>query len=98
MGKAPRAPVPTALYGGVLLACAIAWTILQMTLIGVDGANSKLASAVGRDGKGKLSALLYTAAVPLAFVDTRISYAIFVCVALLWLVPDRRIESVIGGE
>jgi uncharacterized membrane protein len=98
MGKAPLAPVPTALYGCVLLAAAIAWTILQRMIIRVDGPHSKLASAVGRDGKGKLSALLYTAAVPLAFVDTRISYAIFVCVALLWLVPDRRIESVIGGE
>ncbi len=86
------AQVPTAVYGIVLLLAAIAYTILQMTIIAEQGARSRLRDAVGRDGKGKFSAALYASAIPLAFVHPWIADGIYVFVALLWLVPDRRIE------
>jgi uncharacterized membrane protein len=88
-------PVPTALYGIVLLMAAIAYYILQQAIIRKEGRHAMLASAVGSDWKGKLSPLLYLAAVPLAFVSPWISNGIFVFVALIWLVPDRRIERVV---
>jgi uncharacterized membrane protein len=93
MGENHVAPVPTALYGAVLLACAIAYTILQRAITRLEGPGSRLAAAVGRDTKGKLSAALYAIAIPLAFVRSWLAMAIYVLVALLWLVPDRRIES-----
>ena len=93
MGENHLAPVPTALYGAVLLAAAIAYTILLRAIIAHQGPGSALAKAVGSDRKGKLSALLYVAAIPLAFVATWLSAAIYVLVALIWLVPDPRIES-----
>ncbi|HXI57354.1 MAG TPA: TMEM175 family protein [Polyangia bacterium] len=93
MGENHLAPVPTALYGAVLLAAAIAYTILLRAIIAHQGPGSALAKAVGSDRKGKLSALLYVAAIPLAFVATWLSAAIYVLVALIWLVPDQRIES-----
>ncbi len=93
MGEDPTAPLPTALYGVVLLLAALAWTILQGRLIQADGPDSRLATAVGRDLKGKVSALLYAAAVLLAFLSPWFADAIYVIVALVWLVPDRRIES-----
>jgi len=92
MGENHFAAVPTAVYGMVLLMSAIAYTILQNAIIAGHGASSKLASAVGRDFKGKLSMLLYIAAILLAFVHQLISDAIYVTVALIWLIPDRRIE------
>ena len=92
MGENHFAAVPTAVYGVVLLLAAIAYEILQGTIIALSGKDSRLATAVGRDLKGKGSAALYLAAIPLAFVDQRISDAIYVGVALIWLVPDRRIE------
>ena len=92
MGENHFAPLPTAVYGGVLLAAAIAYTTLQATIIAAQGDGSLLARAVGRDRKGKLSALLYAIAIPVAFVNQAISQAIFVLVACVWLVPDRRIE------
>jgi len=92
MGEHHRVPIPTATYGVVMLACGIAYTVLQRVLIARQGPHSKLARAVGSDGKGKLSLLLYVAAIPLASVDPAVSQAIYVIVALLWLVPDRRIE------
>jgi TMEM175 potassium channel family protein len=93
MGENHSAPVPTALYGFVLLMAAIAYTILQMLIIAHHGPGSKLAVAVGTDWKAKLSLTLYLASIPLAFVNQWISDALFILVALLWLVPDSRIES-----
>ena len=93
MGENHFAPVPTALYGAVLLFSGIAYYILEQTIIRSQGANSKLEAAVGTDRKGLASVVLYAVAVPLAFVNQLISDAIFVLVALMWLVPDRRIES-----
>jgi uncharacterized membrane protein len=74
------------------LCAAIAYTILQRCIIAFEGADSVLATAVGRDLKGRVSPVLYVAAIPLAFVRPWISYTLFVVVAMLWLVPDRRIE------
>ncbi len=93
MGENHFAPLPTALYGAVLLFSGIAYYILEQTIIRSQGANSKLEAAVGTDRKGLASVVLYAVAVPLAFVNQLISDAIFVLVALMWLVPDRRIES-----
>jgi uncharacterized membrane protein len=93
MGENGFAAAPTALYGAVLLLCAISYTILQTTIIAAQGPHTKLAAAVGRDRKGKTSLLLYSAGIPLAFVNQAISQALYVIVALIWLVPDRRIEA-----
>jgi uncharacterized membrane protein len=95
MGENHFASLPTALYGVVLLLASIAYWLLQRAIIAEQGVGSLLARAVGRDFKGKLSPLLYAASVPLAFVDVRLSQAVFVGVALMWLVPDRRIERVV---
>ncbi|HVU08795.1 MAG TPA: TMEM175 family protein [Verrucomicrobiae bacterium] len=84
--------LPVAIYGFVLLMAAIAYFILQTVIIRQQGQNSFLRKAVGRDWKGKASPLLYLAGILLAFVNTWISIALYVFVALLWLVPDRRIE------
>jgi uncharacterized membrane protein len=97
MGHNHFAPLPTAAYGLVLLCAAISYTVLQATIIAAQGPHSRLASAIGNDRKGKLSLALYAAAVPLAFVNQWISDAIYVAVVLMWLIPDRRIES-IGGS
>ncbi len=97
MGENHFAPLPTALYGVVLLLCAISYTLLQNKLTKhSDGENALLAEAVGSDLKGKISMALYIAAIPLAFVQQNISHAIYVIVALIWLVPDRRIEKKLG--
>lgn len=93
MGENHFAPLPTAVYGGVMLAAAVAYYILQRMIIEEQGPNSKLKSAVGRDVKGKLSPLIYLAAIVLAFVNQWLSDALYVLVALMWLIPDRRIES-----
>jgi TMEM175 potassium channel family protein len=93
MGENHFASLPTAVYGAVLLLAAVAYWILQNTIIAALGEQSKLAVAVGRDLKGKLSPLFYAAAIPLAFVREWVADAIYVLVALMWLVPDRRIES-----
>jgi uncharacterized membrane protein len=85
-------PAPTAVYGIVLLAASIAYLILQATLVRAEGDQSRLRAALGRDRKGKLSAVLYSLAIGLAFADRWISVAIYVAVALIWLVPDRRVE------
>ncbi|HEY2324674.1 MAG TPA: TMEM175 family protein [Thermoanaerobaculia bacterium] len=92
IGENGSAAVPTAAYGAVLLCCAIAYTMLQ-TLIIWHEPQAVLASAVGSDTKAKVSLALYVSAVPLAFVNPMVSDAIYVVVALIWLVPDRRIES-----
>jgi TMEM175 potassium channel family protein len=93
MGANHFAPVPTAVYGVVLLCAAFAYTILQGAIVRHEGPDSTLAAALGSDVKGKLSPLLYIAAIGLAFVNQWISDAIYVAVALMWLIPDRRIES-----
>ena len=93
MGENHFAAVPTAAYGVVMLMAAVAYTILTTTIIVHQGPGSKLAAALGTDVKGKLSLVCYVAAIPLAFVNQWISDALFVTVALIWLVPDRRIEA-----
>lgn len=90
MGNNHFAPVPTALYGVLLLMAAIAFTILQRTIIATDGPDSPVALATGSDVKGKLSLAFYSAGVLLAFVDQRIAGALYLAVALMWLIPDRR--------
>jgi uncharacterized membrane protein len=93
MGENHLAPLPTAVYGVVLLLAALAYTILQSAIVGHHGPASKLAAAVGAGGKEKLSLASYAAAIPLAFVRPWLAIALYVFVALLWLVPDPRIES-----
>ncbi|HEX6628642.1 MAG TPA: TMEM175 family protein [Gemmatimonadaceae bacterium] len=95
MGENHFAALPTALYGVVLLFAGVAYYILEQTIIRAQGANSRLEAAVGSDAKGKLSVLLYAAAVPLAFVNEFISDAIYALVVFIWLIPDRRIESLL---
>ena len=95
MGENHLASTPTAVYGFVLLMAAIAYYILQRAIIAKEGRDSLLASAVGRDWKGKLSPVLYLIAIPLAFVNSWIASGLYVLVALMWLVPDRRIERVL---
>jgi uncharacterized membrane protein len=96
MGENFLAPIPTAMYGGVLLIPAIAYFVLQKAIVRKQGAHSVLASALGSDVKGKISPLLYATAIPLAFVSPWLSITIYVLVAMLWLVPDRRIEKALG--
>ena len=98
MGENHFAPLPTALYGMVLLFAGIAYYILEQVIIRRQDANSRLAAAVGGDAKGKLSVVLYAAAIPLAFVNQFISDAIFVLVVLIWLIPDSRIEALFEGN
>lgn len=93
LGENHFTPLPTALYGFVLLMCAIAYVILQRLIIGSQGERSPLKHAVGRDWKGKVSMLLYAASVPLAMVSPWISHTIYVLVAIMWLIPDTRIEK-----
>jgi uncharacterized membrane protein len=97
MGANHFAPLPTAVYGAVLLLAAIAYTILVLAIIALHGRGSTLAQAIGRDLKGKLSVALYALAIPLAFVDSRLAHGLYVTVALIWLVPDRRIETRLGN-
>jgi uncharacterized membrane protein len=96
MGENHFDALPTALYGVVLLMAAIAYWILQRTIMAAQGPGSLLATAVGSDLKGKLSPLLYVAGIGLAFVDARLGGGLYVLVALMWLVPDRRIERALG--
>jgi uncharacterized membrane protein len=92
MGENHFAALPTAVYGVVLLMAAISYWILVTIIIRTQGPHSKLAAAIGRDFKGKISMVIYAAAVPLAFVNQAISDTLYVGVAAIWLVPDRRIE------
>jgi TMEM175 potassium channel family protein len=95
MGENHFTPIPTATYGVVLLMAAVAYYVLQLAMIARNGPQSLLARAVGRDWKGKLSPVVYLVAIPLALVKPWISAALYVLVALWWLVPDRRIERVL---
>jgi len=90
-------PLPTAAYGVVLTCAAVSYVILQRQLIAVNGADSRLAVALGRDLKGRLSIALYVAAIALAFVRPWIAIVLYVTVALIWLVPDTRIEALVKG-
>jgi uncharacterized membrane protein len=96
MGRSASAHVPTACYGIVLILAAVAYTVLQLSIIAMQGPESKLRKAVGADTKGKVSILLYAVAIALAFVHPWISDALYVAVALMWLVPDPRIEGAMG--
>jgi uncharacterized membrane protein len=98
MGENHSAAVPTAAYGIVGLGSAIAYTILQTRIIAVEGPRSRLAVAVQADVKGKVSLAMYVSAVGLAFVNQWFSDALYVGVALIWLVPDPRIEKRLGSR
>ena len=98
LGENPSAPVPTALYGLVLLLNAISYTLLQNALVAVNGSGTAFAKAVYTDLKGKLSPVLYACAIGFAFVSPIISDALFVIVAVVWFVPDRRFEPVIAAR
>lgn len=91
------APIPTATYGLILLMAAVAYWILQRTIIRSQGAESILARTVGGDIKGSVSPLLYVVAIPAAFVRPWISGALYIAVALMWLLPDQRIERVVAA-
>jgi uncharacterized membrane protein len=97
MGENHFAALPTAVYGAVFLLCAIAYTILQAVIVAEQGPSSTLAAALGSDVKGKLSLAAYVLAIPLAFVHVAIADALYVLVALIWFVPDRRIERRLAG-
>ncbi len=98
MGENRFAPSPTALYGVSLLMPALAWWVLQASILRSHGPESVLARAVGADFKGKLSVLLYAVAIPSAFANQWIAGGIYVAVALMWLVPDRRIERALEHQ
>ena len=99
MGENPLDAAPAALYGVVLLLAAVAYYILQRAIIHMQGRDSLLARAVGRDLKGKASPIIYLIALPAAFVEPWIAYGLYVFVAAIWLVPDRRIERALAeGE
>ncbi len=92
VGQTRMAVLPTALYGAVLLMAALAYYVLQCAIIAQQGRGSRLAAALGRDWKGKLCPMIYLVAIPLAWLEPWLSNALYVSVALLWIVPDRRIE------
>ncbi len=98
MGQTGFAPWPVAAYGAVLVLAAVAYAVLTRTLIARDGAGSALAQAVGRDRKGLASLAGYVVAIPLAFAEPRLSCVVYALVAALWLVPDRRIETVLSNH
>src|SRR5271154_1563071 len=95
MDETHFAPMPPAAYGVVLACAAIAYTLLSRAIIKCNGPNSKLARAVGSDLKGKASLFIYVLSIPLAFVHSGIALALYVVVAMIWFIPDRRIESII---
>jgi uncharacterized membrane protein len=97
VGETHFAAWPVALYGVALLLAAIAYFILTRALIGLHGADSVLATAVGRDFKGKISVVIYMAAVLLAFVSPWLACGLYALTAVMWLVPDRRIEKKLAG-
>ena len=98
MGQNLSAPVPTAVYGAVLLMPAIAYFLLQKAIMHGQGSQSMLAQALGSDIKGKISPFLYLVGIALAFVVPWLSIAIYVLVAVLWLIPDRRIEKALRED
>jgi uncharacterized membrane protein len=97
MGENHLASTPAAVYGVVLLMAAIAYLILQRQILRAEGPQSVLAAAVGRDIKGKLSPVVYLLAIAAAFVRPWLADGVYVLVALIWLIPDRRIERALTG-
>jgi uncharacterized membrane protein len=97
MGANHFAAAPSAVYGGVLLMAAVAYWILQQLIIKSQGHGSLLKRAIGRDWKGKVSPLIYLIAIPMAFWSPWVSQGLYVLVALMWLVPDRRIERALSS-
>jgi uncharacterized membrane protein len=95
MGENHFARVPVALYGAVLLMCAIAYAILVRRLIALHGVDSDLALAIGSDSKGNISIALYASAIPLAFASEWIALGLYVAVSVMWFIPDRRIEKAV---
>jgi uncharacterized membrane protein len=95
MDETQFAPMPTAAYGVVLGLSAIAYLLLELAIIKCNGPDSKLARAVGSDRKGKLSLSIYVISIPMAYVRPGIALALYVLVALIWFIPDRRIESIV---
>ena len=98
VGTHPSSPWPAAFYGAVLLMAGVAWLILQRAIIRTHGQTSELARAIGADRKGNLSAVLYASAIGLAFVHAMIAEILYAVVALIWLIPDRRIEAALQAE
>ena len=98
MGENHFAAAPVALYGLVLLLAAIAYRILQQMIIASQGQESVLKKAIGNDWKGRLSLIVYAAAIPMAFVSRWISLALYLFVALSWLTPDKRIEKALSSK
>jgi uncharacterized membrane protein len=98
MGENHFTSLPVACYGIVLLCAGIAYLLLTRALIALHGSDSPLAHAMGRDFKGKLSPVFYLAAIPLAFVKPWISCLLYVAVAVVWLIPDRRIEHELTSQ
>ena len=97
MGEHPFTSTPAALYGVVLVMAGIAYLILQRLILRSEGPGSILSMALGRDLKGKLSPLSCALAIGIAFISPGVAYALYLLVALAWLIPDRRIERVLGG-
>ena len=97
MGENHFESVPVASYGIVSLLAGLAYYILQNQIVASEGPESRLARALGKDAKGKISPALYAAAIPLAFVSRWVAFGLYVTVALMWLVPDRRIETMVVG-
>jgi uncharacterized membrane protein len=98
MGENHFSATPTALYGVVLLMAALAYWILAHTLVASEGRDSLLAKALGKDLKGNMSVLIYAVAIALSFVNQWLAQACYVAVALMWLLPDRRIEKVLADR
>ena len=98
MGENSFAPIPTAAYGVPLLMAGVAYYILQQVIIASQGPQSVLRAAIGGDWKGKLSPVLYLVAIPLSLVWPAIAWLIYAGVAVIWLVPDRRIERMVGEK
>lgn len=97
MGENHFAPLPVAVYGGVLLMSAIAYFLLVRALIAAHGGNSAFAARVGTDWKGRIPLLVYAAGIGLAFVNPWISIALYAAIAAMWFIPDRRFEKPLGG-
>ena len=98
MGENHFTPLPTALYGFVLLMSAVSYTILAKTIVNAEGEDSLLAKAIGDDRKGRLSLAVYFAAVPIAFYKPWLAGAMYVVVAVVWFLPDRRVERVMPRQ
>jgi uncharacterized membrane protein len=96
MGENHFEALPTAFYGAILFMAGLAYVLLQRAIIMSDGRDSPLAKATGRDLAGKISAAAYAASIPLAFLNQWISDVIFVLVAAMWFIPDRRIERMLS--